>query len=433
MDESFVIEGLDGQKTLRGSIAVRGAKNAALKAMAASIIFEDEIRLENVPCIEDIARTSELLKKLGAQVTENPDERSYSISTETLNSHSLDNDIAKQMRASIVFMGPLLGRFGEVSLPHPGGCVIGTRPIDLFLNGFKKMGAKIIEEEDRYVLKTGPRGLHGSSIFLRVPSVTATETLMLAGILANGTTVIKNAAHEPEIELLANFLTASGANIRGAGTPTITIEGNGMLRANGNVYHTPPDRIEAGSFLVLGVLAAEELTITHCDPGHLEIVIEMLREAGANIQEDHDRGTITVHNKPGSKPLSGFNIKTHEYPGFPTDIQAPATVLLTQAKGESIVFETIYEGRLNYTEDLVHMGADITPFDPHRVLVKGPTPLKGKEVYGPDIRAGLALIIAAIVASGTSTIHNAYFIDRGYEAIEKRLKPLGVKIDRVTR
>lgn len=431
MDDSFVIEGLGGEKTLHGSIQVRGAKNAALKAMAASLLFEDEVRLDNVPKIEDIARTHELLTKLGADVER--ENSSFAISTSDVESFELDEDIAKRMRASIVLTGPLLARFGKVSLPHPGGCVIGARPIDIFINGFKKMGARITENDEHYVFDTGGKKLSGGDIFLRTPSVTATETFMLAATLAKGTTTIKNAAHEPEIESLAEYLVTCGADISGAGTPTIVIRGGDMLQADGRVYHTIPDRLEAGSFLVLGALAAKELTITHCNPDHLEIVIATLRDTGADIEVDHDARTMIVRNSRDQKPYSAFNIKTHEYPGFPTDIQAPTTVLLTQAQGESIVFETIYEGRLNYVDDLIRMGADIITFDPHRVLIKGPTPLRGKEVYGPDIRAGLAFVIAGIIAEGTTTIHNAYFIDRGHEEIEKRLTDIGVTIARVTR
>jgi UDP-N-acetylglucosamine 1-carboxyvinyltransferase len=340
----------------------------------------------------------------------------------------MPEELTKKFRASVVLTGPLLARFGRVSLPHPGGCLIGARPIDLFLEAYKKMGARVIERHGSYDIRA-PKGLHGAEIFMRNQSVTGTQTIMLAALLAKGKTVIKNAAMEPEIPHLVAFLNKCGAKISGAGTPTITVTGGRVLLASGNTYKTPPDRIETGSFLILGVLAAKDLTITDCQPQDLEVIIETLRLiSSSKITTTKDTINIKNKNKPVINPIS---IKTHEYPGFPTDLQAPMAVLLTQAKGESLIFETIFEGRLGYAEELSRMGAKISLWDPHRLMVFGPHLLSGKKLTSPDIRAGLALLLAAIIAKGESVIHNVYYIDRGYEAIEKRLLSIGVPIKRI--
>ena len=323
--------------------------------------------------------------------------------------------------------GPVLGRFGKVSFPHPGGCVIGERPIDIFLEGFKKMGASVRVRGDSYIVET-KGGLKAANIFLKNQSVTATETFMMAAVLARGETVIKNAALEPEVEDLANFLISGGAKISGIGTTTIKIKGGKVLSARGKIHTVLPDRIEAGSFLILGALAARSLEIKKCNPLHIESLIEMLRACG--VAMSIGKTSIKVYGAK-TKQIKAVNIKTHEYPGFPTDIQAPMTVLLTQAFGESLVFETIFEGRLNYTESLSGMGANIKIMDPHRIIINGPTKLHCKVLESPDLRAGLAFVIAAIVAKGSSVIHNVYNIDRGYERVEECLRDIGVDIMRV--
>lgn len=427
MNEQFIINGLGGARKLRGSVAVSGAKNAALKLMAAAALFGDEVVLKNVPDIEDIKKMAELLVSAGAKV-EKTGAHEYRISCGEGFTSAISTDISKKMRASIVLAGPLLARFSTVSFPHPGGCVIGKRPIDIFLDGFEKMGATVAVSEKSYDMSVAGGVLAGREIFLKHQSVTATETFMMAATLARGTTTIKNAALEPEIEDLARFLVMGGARISGIGTTTITVEGGGLLSARGKSYSVMPDRIEAGSFLILGALAGERIEITHCNPAHMESLIETLRSAGVPIETEGD--TIRVSAPPLSS-LRSVDIKTHEYPGFPTDIQAPMVIFLTQATGEALVFETIFEGRLNYTESLKKMGAHITMMDPHRVLVKGPTPLEGKTLESPDLRAGLAFVIAGIIAKGSSVIHNVYNIDRGYEGIEGRLSALGVDIVRV--
>lgn len=426
----FVVQGLGGKKKLSGNIKVNGAKNAVLKMLAGSLLFKDEVVLKNVPAIEDVRRVADLLEHIGVGVKRDEKKKIYTLDLSSKISPELCPDISKRIRASVVLTGPLLARLGEVYFPHPGGCVIGERPIDLFLDGFEKMGATVEEKNDMYHIKATNKKLQGAILYLRHPSVTVTETFMMAAVLAKGKTVIKNAALEPEIEHLAEYLNSCGAKITGAGTPTITIQGTKLLSGKNNAYITPPDRIEAGSFVLLAALAGKDVTITHCEPNHLESLIEVLRVAGVTCTLG--KSTIRIQNdgKKANEQFTGVNIKTLGYPGFPTDLQAPFTVFLTQSTGESLVFETIFEGRLNYTETLTAMGARITMMDPHRILVKGPAKLRGRKLESPDLRAGLAFVLAGIIAGGESVIHNVYNIDRGYERIEERLVDLGVCIER---
>lgn len=426
-NDIFHIRGLGGRRKLSGTITIGGAKNSATKIMAASLLFKDEMRASNIPEIEDVHRMTDLLTDLGHTVVKEW-KGVYRFLINPRAATALDIAIAKRIRSAVVLTGPILARFGAVSFPHPGGCVIGERPIDMFLEGFQKMGAEVRVKNGMYVVKRKGAHLAGANIFLRVPSVTVTETLMMSACLAMGVTVIKNAALEPEVANMAEFLNKCGARISGAGTTTITIRGNGPLHARGGIHTIMPDRIDAGSFLILGALAARTLTIDRCEPAHLESLIDVLRRAGAEL--DVKKTSITVKGFPIGR-VEPVDIKTHEYPGFPTDLQALITVLLTQAKGESLLFETIYESRLAYTESLRLMGADILLMDAHRIMIKGKTPLRGKTLESPDLRAGLAFVIAAIVASGRSVIHNVYNIDRGYENIEERLQSIGVDIKRI--
>ncbi|HEV8666803.1 MAG TPA: UDP-N-acetylglucosamine 1-carboxyvinyltransferase, partial [Candidatus Paceibacterota bacterium] len=323
--ERFIIEGLAGARTLKGSIAVRGAKNAVIKSMAASLLFADEMILENVPHIEDLDTFGELLKKLGAKVT--VEDSACTIDTSNVHKTELDDTLARRLRASIVASGPLLARYGRVTFPHPGGDVIGPRPINFFLEGFQKMGASVRREGEQYIVEAKSGKLRGAEIFFTFISVTGTETLMMAATLAEGTTVLRNAAMEPEIIELANFLNKCGAKITGAGSPNITIQGGELLQARGQVMRTVPDRIEAGSFLLLGALAAEELEIIDCNPAHLEMLIELLRESGVDIATTDT--TITMR-KVDTKQFHPLQVRTHEYPGFATDMQPPMVVYLTQ-------------------------------------------------------------------------------------------------------
>ncbi|HVU06873.1 MAG TPA: UDP-N-acetylglucosamine 1-carboxyvinyltransferase [Candidatus Paceibacterota bacterium] len=425
VENSFRISGLGigrgGERVLSGDIRVAGAKNAALKIMASAALFDDHVELLNVPEIEDVNRMAELLEGVGMKIEKSAGKRRIILPAK------LDPDLpmgpATAMRSSIVLTGPMLSRMGRVSFPNPGGCSLGNRPIDLFLDGFRRMGAEIRTEGDMYVA-LAPDGLQGMEFFFKVQSHTGTETLMMAATLAKGRTVLKNCALEPEVKSLADFLNACGAKISGAGTSTIIIDGVRNLTSKGIVYKTMPDRIETGSFMILAALAGRSITIRDCIPGHVEIITEILRTAGVDVSVGESEITVK------GASLSAVNVRTHEFPGLPTDLQAPMGVLLTQAEGESALFETIYEGRLAYTKDLVAMGAKIASQDTHRVLIQGPTPLAGKRVKAPDLRAGMAFVIAGIIASGETIVDNAYVIDRGYENIAERLTALGVDIKR---
>lgn len=419
--DTLVIEGLSGKKLLKGSIPVFGAKNNVLKVMAAATLIEGESSFTNVPGIADVAAMAKLLEGMGAFVSRSGD--SLTVNAKGLSGTVMNQALAKSMRASVVLTGPILARLGSVTFPHPGGDVIGERPIDIFIRGFEQLGATYAEEGESQTL-SAPGGLSGGEIFMRIVSVTATETFMMAGTLAKGPVTLKNCAMEPEIAALAAYLRSCGADITGEGTPTISIRPS-VLSAPAKPFRVIPDRIEAATFVVLGALAAKELTVTGVEPSHLDSVLDMLRCVGVPLSIGKD--SITVRAPETLKPA---RLRTHEYPGFATDAQAPFTVLLTQAEGESTIYETIFDGRLNYTTELVGMGANIQLVNPHRAIVKGKTPLKGREISGPDIRAGLAYILAATIADGTSKVGNAHLMDRGYENIEKRLAGVGLSIRR---
>lgn len=428
INDTFHITGLGGKRVLKGEVKVNGAKNAALKAQAAAVLFGTPLTLANMPDIADVQKLNELLEAMGMVITETG-KRKRVYDARHFTESAFPAHIAKHIRASVVATGPVLARTGKVVFPHPGGCVIGARPIDFFLNGYKKMGATVREGKGAYTITAPKEGLHGAEMFFPKVSVTGTETFMMTATLAHGTTILKNAAMEPEIVSLGNFLKESGADIEGLGTPTITIKGRGgkLLRAKG-VYVVPGDRIEAGSFCILAALAGRDVSVSGFNTGELDALLFMLEDMGMRIE----KGKRSVRLIAGEKTtLTSASFTTHEYPGFPTDLQAPMVTLLTQAKGEATVFETIFEGRLRYTDELKFMGADITLMDPHRALVRGPKALKGRRLESPDLRAGLAYVLAAIVASGTSVIGTVSNIDRGYERVEERLAALGVDIARV--
>lgn len=417
-----------GERRLSGEIRVAGAKNAVLKVLAAAVLFKDELSLSRVPKIEDVDRMLEVLAELGVEREEGGREI-LKLRTEKISGTEISPDIAKKMRSSVVLTGPLLARFGRVTFPHPGGCVIGKRPIDIFLAGFQKMGAEIKEENGKYLISAKNGRLTGTEIFFRLPSVTATETFMMAATQATGRTVLKNAALEPEIEDLGRFLNRCGAKISGLGTPTLNIEGNGPLSGAGQIYETMPDRIEAGSFIILGALAATDLKVSGCEPGHLDALLDSLRSMEVNFETGSD--FVRVFGN-ADRTFRALELKTHEYPGFPTDLQAPMSILMTQAEGQSLIFETIFENRLNYLETIGRLGAKARQLDTHRATIDGPTALEGKEVESPDLRAGLAYVLAGIIAKGRSIVHNAYYIDRGYERIDDRLRGIGADIKRIT-
>lgn len=420
--EKFLIEGLGGEKTLSGRIGVRGAKNAALKAFASSLLFDGGIAVENIPFIRDIESMGELLEHLGVKA-QRISERGFALKPPSSIGTDLSDEIAKSLRSSIVLAGPILAKEGRVSFPHPGGCVIGERPIDIFLEGFRLMGADVEKNNGKYFISANK--LHGADIVFKIPSVTATETLMMTAVLGSGKTVLHNVAQEPEIVSLAEFLNLGGANISGAGTHTIVVRGVESLKGGG-VFTISPDRIEAGSLVILAASSAKDVEIADCQPEHLKVLLRTLAAAGVDLSENGN--FIRVRKSLDLRPVE---VKTHEYPGLPTDLQSPLAALLTQASGRSFIFETVFEARLNYLHELVRMGADIAICDPHRAFISGPTPLKGREMETPDLRAGLAFIIAGLIASGQSIIHNIHNIDRGYERIEERLRQIGADIKRI--
>ncbi len=416
MNDRFVI---NGGKKLKGEIEVRGAKNAALKIFAASILTSGTVKIKNVPEVEDIARISELLKDLGVEVS-HPKHSEYLVTASKIKTSAINPEIAKKLRASIVITASLLARTGNVKFPHPGGCVIGERPIDVFLDGYKALGAKINYQNGLYKIKGK---LTGAKFVFSNVSVTGTEAMIMAASLAKGKTILKNCACEPEIESLANFLNSCGAKVQGAGTPFIIIEGVESL--TGGEYETIPDRIEAGTFTILAAATKSNILIKNCEPEHLDSLWHVLRKAGVRLKIGKD----SVEVFPSG--LKTVNIKTHEYPGFPTDLQAPICVLLTQAKGQGLVHETIFEGRLLWLDELKRMGANVLMHDPHRISIQGPTKLRYRNIESPDLRAGMAYLIAALTAKGKSTINNIYQIDRGYEKIEERLRKIGADIKRI--
>ncbi len=411
---------INGGRRLKGEIKVNGAKNSALKIVAASLLSADKITISNLPEIEELERLYEICQSIGSKIEKNG--RTITMHTAEITDTDLAEDLVRKIRAAVLLIGPILARKGRVHLPHPGGCAIGKRPIDIFIDGFKALGAKVTESPDGYLFEA--ETLTGGEFVFPKISVTATEVLMMTATLARGKTVLKNAACEPEIPALADYLNSVGAKIQGAGTHTIVIEGVEKLSAT--EFRVIPDRVEAGSFAILGALLGESIRVTDCCPDHLESLFVMFDKMGVEYQVGENWVEVSA-----SSSIKAVDLTTHEYPGFMTDLQQPFTVLLTQAQGMSMVFETIFEGRLFYTDKLNQMGARIIMCDPHRVIVNGPTKLYGRKLESPDLRAGYALILAGLVAEGETEIDNIYQIDRGYEKIEQRLNALGADIKRV--
>ncbi len=420
-DDKFLIT---GNQILGGEISVVGAKNAALKALAASLIMTGPSTIKNVPQIEDIQRLLDIIEDLGVKLEYGDHE--VKIIDPTIKKSKLDPDLHQRTRSSILLAVPTLLQHGEVEFAYPGGCVIGKRPIDFFLNGYRKFGIAIEEREDGFMLRAG-KLQPATVVFTRV-SVTGTEAMMMLAARIPGQSVIVNAAMEPEVVALGELLNSCGAKISGLGTPRLTIDG--VTDLAGSTFTTPPDRIEAGTFAILAAATNAELLVQNIIPAHLEVFWQLLSQAGVRFE----LGDNSVKINPSRSQLVAISkdIITHEYPGFPTDLQAPMAVLMTQAKGQSLIFETIYEGRLFYVDLLNSMGANIFMADPHRVMISGPTKLSGAKLTSPDIRAGIAMVIAGLIAEGQTEIDNIYQIDRGYEDIENRLKAIGAKIERIT-
>lgn len=415
----FIIE---GKRKLEGEIEVKGSKNAALKAIPASILSKSKMTLQNIPDIEDVHKALSLLSGMGANIDAYNND--IEIDTSVITNLELSPEIADKFRASIVFVGPTLARFGEVIFPHPGGCAIEAtgRPIDLFLDGFKALGAEIETGERHYCIRA--EKLKSCEFFFPIVSVTATESLMMTAVLADGETILKNCAMEPEIIALADYLNNQGAKIAGAGTPVISIKG--VREINAGIYKNIPDRIETGSFAMMAALIGSEIVISRCSPEHIQVLLTIFNRIGVRYETRED--WIRVYRTAKILP---YSIKTHEYPGFATDLQPIYTLLMTQACGTSLIHEVVYDRRLLFTDMLVHMGANITMCDPHRVVVSGPTKLYGRNLASPDLRAGIAIVLAGLIAEGRTVIDNIYQIDRGYEDIGNRLKNLGAHIERV--
>lgn len=413
---------IQGRASLAGEIAVSGSKNAALPILMASLLTEESVVLSNVPHLLDVTTTIQLLATMGTDVM--MDER-LNITLNAANIHTKEApyELVKTMRASILTMGPLLARFGEARVALPGGCAIGSRPVNIHIEGMIKMGADIQVEDGFIIAKAGR--LQGADIDMNPVTVTGTENLMMAAVLAEGETILRNAACEPEVEDLADFLNAMGAKIEGAGTPTMRIQG--VEKLHGVSYHIIPDRIEAGTYLAAAAVTGGHVTVTDVHPEHLRAVLDKFTEAGALITETENSITLDMRDRQ----LKAVDIMTDPYPKFPTDMQAQFLVMNCLAEGDGEVVETIFENRYMHVAELMKMGAQIK-LDGNTAMTKGSDQLHGAEVMATDLRASACLILAALVAEGATTVNKIYHIDRGYERIEEKFHRLGADIQRLS-
>ncbi len=419
--DKFVIR---GGNPLIGTVRVSGAKNSALPCMAAAILTEDEVILENIPQVRDIETERKLLTSMGAEVELGYGRAQHrtTISCRVLSDPTAKYEIVKTMRASALVLGPLIARTGLARVSMPGGCAIGARPIDLHIKGLEQMGATITYEHG-YIEARAER-LKGAHIHFDKITVTGTEDLMMAAVLAEGETILENAAREPEVTDLAALLTAMGARIEGAGTSEIRI--HGVEKLHGARHRINPDRIEAGTFLIAGAITGGDLCVSHCNPAHLGAVISKLEEAGVRI-DVLGKDSLRVRSEG---QLKAVDVSTEEYPGFPTDMQAQYMALATQSEGTSLVKENIFENRFMHVQELVRMGANIKT-DGRIATVRGKTPLSAAAVMCSDLRASASLVLAALVANGESILDRVYNIDRGYENIEEKLRGVGAQIKRL--
>lgn len=411
-----------GGNRLVGAVKTSGAKNAVLPIIAASILGTTPSHLDEVPMLEDVHTISEVLKCLGLSVECSPEKNVLDIDSTEITSYEAPYELVRTMRASFLVMGPLLARIGKARISMPGGCAIGARPIDIHLKGFEALGVKI-EQGHGYIEASAPEGLKGTSIYFDFPSVGATENIMMAASLAEGTTILENVAEEPEIVDLANYLNKMGAKIRGAGTDTIRIEG--VEKLHGADYTIIPDRIEAGTYMIAAAMTGGDVVVENVLPEHQKPLIAKLREAGAVVEEDIDKVRVI-----GQNPLKAVSIKTLPYPGFPTDMQAQMMAMMVIAEGRSKVTETVFENRFMHVVELNRMGAQIST-EGRSAVIDGPSKLTGCDVRATDLRAGAAMILAGLVAEGTTRIGDLHHIDRGYENIVAKLKNLGADIERV--
>lgn len=414
--EKIYVTGKSGP--LQGTVKVSGAKNAALPILAAALLCKGTTIIDEVPQLEDVNVMRGVLESLGAKVKVEGD--TYIIDSSNLTSSTAPYELVRKMRASFLVMGPLLARLKEANISMPGGCAIGTRPIDLHLKGFQALGAKI--QTDHGCIEGRVDNLVGNRVYLDFPSVGATENIMMLATMAEGQTIIENAAAEPEIVDLANYLNSMGAKIRGAGTNVIKI--TGVKELTSNRYTVIPDRIEAGTYMVAAVITGGDVLITNCIYDHLKPVIAKLQECGAKVFEDENTIRVIGNNRP-----IGVDVKTLPYPGFPTDMQPQMTALLAVAEGTSVVTETVFENRFMHVDELKRMNAKIKIRE-RSAVITGVESLKAAPVYATDLRAGAALILAGLVAEGVTEIGNIHHIDRGYVDIVNKFKGLGAKIER---
>jgi UDP-N-acetylglucosamine 1-carboxyvinyltransferase len=415
---------ITGGRPLEGQVTISGAKNAALPAMAAALLTPERIVLRNVPRVRDIGTMRSLMDELGvdSSVTHEEHGNRVEIEARRLLNPMAPYELVKQMRASILVLGPLVARFGHARVSLPGGCAIGARPVNLHIKGLEKLGARI-QIEHGYIEARADR-LRGSVVTFDVISVTGTENLMMAATLGDGETVLENAAREPEIVNLAELLIKMGARIKGAGSSEIRIHGVSQL--HGTEHEIIPDRIEAGTFLVGAAITGGHLVIDRVNPAHLSAVIDKLTESGAQVRESGP-GKLEVS---AGRAIQAIDVTTKEYPGFATDMQAQYMALMTQAQGPSVITETIFENRFLHALELMRMGADIV-VNGRRAVVRGKTPLSGAKVQASDLRASASLVLAGLAAQGETLIDRVYHIDRGYERIEEKLNRVGAKIQRV--
>jgi len=410
-----------GGTPLRGEIRISGAKNAALPVLVASLLADSPLEIGNVPHLQDITTTMELLGRMGVNLTVG-DKMTIEADTTTINSLRAPYELVKTMRASILVLGPLLARFGEAEVSLPGGCAIGSRPVNLHIKGLQAMGADI-KVEDGYI-KAKAKRLKGARIFMDMVSVTGTENLMMAAALADGVTVIENAAREPEVTDLALCLNSMGAKVRGAGSDEITIEG--VTRLGGGKHMIVPDRIETGTYLVAAAMTCGAVKLRNTQPHLLEAVLDKLREAGAMIETGDDWISLDMQGKR----LKAVSVRTAPYPAFPTDMQAQFIAMNAIAEGAASVTETVFESRFHHVQELVRLGADIE-IRGNTALTRGVAKLRGAPVMATDLRASASLVLAGLVAEGETLIDRIYHIDRGYECIEEKLQQLGARIRRV--
>ncbi|HEX8974547.1 MAG TPA: UDP-N-acetylglucosamine 1-carboxyvinyltransferase [Patescibacteria group bacterium] len=418
----FEIKG--GQK-LSGSIEVRGSKNATTPILAATLLTEEACTISNIPLIEDVFRMIEILAGLGASV-DWISERTVRICAKDIDPRRLDVELVKKLRSSILLLGPLSARFPGFDFYHPGGCVIGKRPVGTHFDALEKMGVHVISTDEK-TYSIDAKEKKAAKVVLREFSVTATENAMMLAAALPETTTIKIAAAEPHVEDLGRFLVSMGAEIEGLGTHTLEITGKKELK--GTEHEIIPDANEAATFLIMGVATKSSIKVVNAREEHLDIVLEKLREFGADFKIEKD----SIEVVPNENLKSIGKIDTRTYPGIPTDIQAPLGVLATQAEGETMIFDTLFEGRFNYLSELEKMGAQAKMLNPHQAVIKGVAHLKGSTIKSFDLRAGASLIIAALCAKGTTTIEEIYQVDRGYEKIEERLQKLGADIKRISR